>query len=144
MIRGSSRSPARVAAAGLLMLAVVASACSGAPKAQEHAPDAAHAFDARLAAEGKLIASANGCVACHSIDGKASVGPTWKGLYDHDVSLADGSTVKADDAYLRESIVKPAAKVVKGYAPGAMPSAFGQALSDAQVNALVEYMKSLH
>lgn len=45
----------------------------------------------------------------------------------------DGSTVQADEAYLRESIVDPEAKIVKGFSAGIMPSDFGQKLLDADI-----------
>ena len=40
---------------------------------------------------------------CHSIDGSASIGPTWHGLYGKEETLVDGSKVLVDDAYLRDS-----------------------------------------
>ena len=58
-------------------------------------------------------------------------------------TLADGSTVTRDDAYLKESIVSPNAKVVKGFNPGIMPQNFGTTLKPEQIDQLVEYMKSL-
>lgn len=61
----------------------------------------------------------NGCTACHSLDGTPAAGPTFKGLYGSRRILANGSAVTADDAYLRESIEHPDAKVVKGF--DAMP-----------------------
>ena len=60
-----------------------------------------------------------GCTACHSLDGSASSAPTFKGLYGSRRTLADGSTVIADESYLRQSIEMPEAKVVKGF--DAMP-----------------------
>jgi len=135
---------ASAAALGLGLLVLATAACGGAPEAPTSSDTHSVAFDQKLAAEGKTVANANGCMACHSVNGKAGVGPTWKGLYNHDVTLADGSTVKADDAYLRESIVNPAAKVVKGYNPNIMPAGVGQGLKDGQLTALVEYIKSLH
>ena len=92
---------------------------------------------------GKTVATANGCVACHTIDGKASVGPTWKGLSGHDVELVSGGPVKADDAYLKESITNPNAKVVKGYAPNVMPATFGTSLKPEQIDQIVAYINSL-
>ena len=47
------------------------------------------------------------CTTCHSADGSAKTGPTWKGLAGHEVELADGSKVAADESYLRESITDP-------------------------------------
>src|SRR3546814_5747139 len=53
-------------------------------------------------------------------DDKRLVGPGWGGLYNAKVSLADGSTVTADDAYLQESIRQPNAKIVASYPTGVM------------------------
>jgi cytochrome c oxidase subunit 2 len=92
---------------------------------------------------GKKLAAENGCAACHSVDGSRIVGPTWKGLYGADVSLSDGTTVKADDAYLKESILLSNAKVVKGFQPNVMPQNYREKLSDDQISDIVEYIKSL-
>lgn len=62
-----------------------------------------------------------GCIACHSQDGTPSVGPTWKGLYGHEVQLGDGSTVSADDQYILTAIHDPNAQVVTGFNPNIMP-----------------------
>jgi mono/diheme cytochrome c family protein len=93
-----------------------------------------------LAAQGQQIYSQS-CAACHTIDGSTGTGPSWKGLYGHDVQLESGDTVTADDAYIHESILDPTAKVVKGFQP-IMPSFQGQ-LTDDQINALIAYMKTL-
>ena len=55
--------------------------------------------------------------------------------------LADGSTVTADDSYIRESILNPNAKIVAGYQP-LMPTFQGQ-LTEEQILALTTYIKSL-
>lgn len=93
-----------------------------------------------LVAKGKQLATSNGCVGCHTVTGVNSTGPTWKGLAGSQVQLADGSTVTADDAFITESIKSPNAKVVKGFGP-IMPTF--ASLTDDQVKALVEYIKSL-
>ncbi|MBI4337002.1 MAG: hypothetical protein HY683_04145 [Chloroflexi bacterium] len=69
---------------------------------------------ARTAAvpSGRALASETGCTACHSAAGNVSVGPTWKGLFGRMETLADGSTALVDEAYLRESILTPNAKIV--------------------------------
>ncbi len=95
------------------------------------------------AALGKTIATAQGCAACHSTGGAAGVGPTWKGIAGSNATFADNSSGVRDDAYLRESILAPDAKVVKGFNPGIMPKNFGEKLNADQVNALIEYMKTL-
>lgn len=94
-------------------------------------------------AGGQQIATRSGCTACHSIDGSELVGPTWQGLAGHEVTLADGSTVTADDAYLEESIVSPNAKVVEGFEPGIMPPDFGTRLTPEEIQSLVAYIKTL-
>jgi cytochrome c oxidase subunit 2 len=90
---------------------------------------------------GKQVADQNGCLACHSIDGSVKVAPTWKGLYGHQVTFSDGSTATADDAYIKESIVNPGAKIVKGFSD-IMPKTYST-LPEDDVNALVEYIKTL-
>lgn len=90
---------------------------------------------------GQKLFTQYGCNACHSVDGARGIGPSIKGLYGRDESLADGSTVKADENYLKESILNPAAKIVAGYAP-TMPAFQGQ-LDDVQVDSLIEYIKTL-
>ncbi len=95
------------------------------------------------AAAGKTLATTQGCVACHSVGGAAGVGPTWKGTFGKQVPLADGSTVTVDEAYLKESILSPNAKVVRGFAPGIMPANFREKLTDEQITQIIEYIKTL-
>jgi cytochrome c oxidase subunit 2 len=82
------------------------------------------------------------CKACHSFDGTGGVGPTWKGLAGSKVDLADGSSATADDEFLKESIVLPAAKIVKGF-QNIMPATYKSSLSDQQVSDLIAFIKSL-
>ncbi len=89
---------------------------------------------------GKALVAQNGCAACHSIDGSKLTGPTWRGLFGSKVTLSDGTTVTADDAYLTESIVDPGAKVVQGFQAGIMPKF---SLTDAQVSYIVAYLETL-
>ena len=90
-------------------------------------------------AQGQALAQSRGCVACHSVDGSARVGPSWQGLYGKMRPLTDGSMVLADENYLRHSILEPQAQVVKGFPP-IMPPA---RLSDDEVAALGAYIQSL-
>lgn len=95
-------------------------------------------------ARGKELYTEKSCNGCHTINGAASVGPTWKGLYGEQVRLADGSTIVADEAYLRESLKEPSAKTVEGYAPGLMETVIKPgSLSEQEVTALVAYIMSL-
>jgi cytochrome c oxidase subunit II len=90
-------------------------------------------------AMGKAFAQSKGCIACHSIDGKPGVGPTWKGLYGKTESMTDGSTALVDEAFLKGEIRDPQARVVKGFAP-IMPKV---ALTDDELAAVVAYIQSL-
>jgi cytochrome c oxidase subunit 2 len=92
-------------------------------------------------AAGQQQAQTSGCVACHTTDGTALVGPTWQGLYGREVTLESGETVTADDAYIKESILTPNAKVVEGFAP-TMPPFQGQ-LDDQQIADIIAYIKTL-
>ncbi|MEJ2746834.1 MAG: hypothetical protein P8183_02795 [Anaerolineae bacterium] len=76
------------------------------------------------------------CSGCHSIDGSTMSGPTWLGLYGHQVQLTDGTTVTADDAYIRESILNPNAKIVAGFQPDVMPQTFGDTFASIQADIL--------
>lgn len=110
------------------------------------APAAAASTSANVkpdpATQGAQLVKDNGCVACHATDSKRLVGPGWGGLYNSKVSLADGSTVTADDAYLKESILQPNAKIVAGYPKGVMP-AYDKLLKDDEVNAMVAYLRTM-
>jgi len=90
-------------------------------------------------ASGQELSVSKGCVACHSIDGTAIIGPTWKGLYGSQESLEDGSSVTVDDAYIKESILNPTIKITKGYQP-LMPVL---PVTDEEIAALTDYIKSL-
>ena len=92
---------------------------------------------------GKSLSPRNGCTACHSIDGSPLVGPTWQGLFGKEELLADGTAVRVDEAYLRESIVDPEAKIVKGFVGGIMPPDFGDKLSAEEIDSIVAYIKTL-
>jgi mono/diheme cytochrome c family protein len=100
---------------------------------------------AQLLVQGKALYTGDGCSGCHSLTGAAGAGPTFKGLAGSTVTLTDGSTVTADDAYLSRSITDPDAQIVKGYQSGIMSAAIashalGTKLAD--VEALVAFIKA--
>jgi len=66
-----------------------------------------------LVEQGEQLARDQGCIACHSLDGAPSVGPTWKGLVGKSETLIDGSSVLVDEAYLKESIVNPVLSLLR-------------------------------
>jgi cytochrome c oxidase subunit 2 len=90
---------------------------------------------------GRLLFDKQGCTTCHSVDGTPRTGPTLLNRYGSRELLADGKEVLIDDNYLRESMMDPAAKVVKGY-QAVMPTYRGR-LADRQTDALIDYVKSL-
>jgi len=94
-----------------------------------------------IAERGGMLFTRFGCTQCHSIDGTAGTGPTLAGLYGKQESLVTGEKVLADDNYIRESILYPNRKIVAGYEPK-MP-AYAGSIRDAQIEALIEYIKSL-
>jgi cytochrome c oxidase subunit 2 len=93
---------------------------------------------------GKALVADTGnlCATCHSLDGSPMVGPSFKGLYGRKEKLSDGTEVVVDDAYIKESIYKPAAKIVQGYGP-LMPAMYEGKLTDENVADIIEYMKTL-
>ena len=94
-------------------------------------------IDTKLAAKGKTLFIT--CAACHSLDGTRRVGPSLKDVFNRKTKLTSGKEVQANVAYLTNSIKNPNADVVAGYPPimSKLP------LSDSDVKAIVEYLKTL-
>jgi cytochrome c oxidase subunit 2 len=93
-----------------------------------------------LSATGEKIFAELGCATCHRSDAQGR-GPNLQGVFGKPVQLEDGRTVTADENYLRECILDPGAKRVKGFQP-IMPT-FQGLVTEEQVNALVAYIKSI-
>jgi cytochrome c oxidase subunit II len=93
-----------------------------------------------LSASGEKIFAELGCATCHRSDSQGR-GPNLQAMFGKPVQLEDGRIVNADENYIRESILDPGAKVVKGFKP-VMPT-FQGLVSEEQLNALVAYVKSL-
>jgi cytochrome c oxidase subunit II len=94
-----------------------------------------------MAVRGSDVAVRHACVACHTLDGQRTLGPTWRSLYLSQVLLTDGRTIVADEAYLTKSMMEPGADIVTGY-QNAMPTYEGT-LDQGEVAALVELIKSV-
>ncbi len=90
---------------------------------------------------GMAVYVERGCATCHSVDGSANTGPTFKGLYESRVTLTDGTTVVADAAYVRESIREPKAKVVSGFQP--VMQSYRDILDDRAIEQFIDYLKTL-
>jgi cytochrome c oxidase subunit 2 len=112
--------------------------------------------EANPAERGGKWAADYGCISCHSVDGSVIAGPTWAGLFGSVETLADGTTVTVDEAYLQNSILNPNAQIVEGFNPGVMPDNFGErfaveeeAISEGEglevdiVDDLIAYIMSL-
>jgi len=93
------------------------------------------------AESGRRLYDNRGCGACHSIDGSAGIGPTFKAVFGTTEKLQSGDTVVVEENYIRESILNPNEKMVEGYAP-VMPS-FKGILSDEEITHVIEYIKTL-
>ncbi len=94
-----------------------------------------------LVEQGRSIFMQNGCSTCHLLNAQGRC-PVLTGLYNKPVQLVDGRTVIADEAYLRESILEPNAKIAAGFQPNIMPVYKGQ-LTEANVIQLIAYIRSL-
>jgi cytochrome c oxidase subunit II len=81
-----------------------------------------------------------GCATCHT-DTAQGRGPSLRGVFGHEVTLVDGQKVTVDEAYIRESILNPTAKMVAGFPP-LMPT-FQGVVSEEQIAQLIAYIKTL-
>ena len=82
-----------------------------------------------------------GCASCHTLDGKANIGPSFLGVWGTERKLKEGGPVIVDENYVRESIVNPQAKIAAGYDP-VMPTYKGR-LTDREIDAIIAFMKTL-
>lgn len=88
-----------------------------------------------------------GCPTCHGVGGTGQIGggkspgPKLAGIFGQPQALVSGSAV-ADENYIRESILRPNAKIVAGYGNVQMPT-FAGSFTDDQLEAVIAYIKSL-
>lgn len=91
----------------------------------------------------KLI-QVKGCIACHTTDGTAKIGPTFKGLFGKkEIVLRNGKEVEivVDEAFIKQTLLEPEKERVKGFPP-IMPSQKGL-LTDQEIDAIIHYLKTL-
>lgn len=95
------------------------------------------------AARGKALFQKMACSSCHSEGLKTDgmYGPPFQKLYKSERHFEDGTTAVADEKYIRESILTPGKKIVKGYNEE-MPSFVG-ILSDSDIESVTLFIKSL-
>lgn len=90
-----------------------------------------------MVSRGEKLYKQLNCLSCH---GDVSRAPLLNGIMGKKIELEGGRSVVADENYLRESIVNPAAKVVKGYQP-VMP-VYSQQLNEEQIMDILAYLKA--
>jgi cytochrome c oxidase subunit II len=118
-------------------MAALLGACGGGSETDEAAP-----ADPQAAAGMQI--HQNSCAGCHSTDGSRRSGPSFSGLAGSQVQLDDGSTVEADDEYLRRAIQEPDAEIVDGYNKGIMSNVVREGQFDEEeTNQLIAYIKTL-
>jgi cytochrome c oxidase subunit 2 len=93
-----------------------------------------------MADRGAALFQQFGCITCHKSDASGQC-PRLEGIYGKPQPIEGGPDVVADDSYIRESVLSPLAKIVKGYKP-LMPSFQGQ-VSEEQLQQLIAYIKSI-
>lgn len=97
-----------------------------------------------MAAAGEQLYALKGCSACHSLEGRKLVAPSWKGVFGTEENVRDekGNYVKVtvDEAYIRESILEPEKKKVKGFEN--IPMVINP-LSDEEINQLIAFIKTV-
>lgn len=94
---------------------------------------------------GSQIVQAKGCIACHSLDGRNIIGPTFKGSYGTVITViteGEERQVTVDDEYIRRSIYEPNYDVHEGFRPGQMIS-YQNEISEEQIGFIIEYLKTL-
>jgi cytochrome c oxidase subunit 2 len=99
------------------------------------------AQEGSLASAGEKLFQDLACNTCHRPDAQGR-GPVLQGLFGKTVQLQSGETMTVDEAYVRESILNPSAKVAAGFQP-IMPT-FQGLVTEEQLLELIEYVKSLH
>ena len=103
----------------------------------------AHGKEEEETEEGLALLEKYACLGCHSLDGSKKIGPSFKGIFGRKVKVTKGgiqTELLADEAYLRESILVPAAAVVEGFPP-IMPVTSD--LKEEEVEEIIEYLKEL-
>ena len=93
------------------------------------------------AVAGQQLYQSLGCVSCHGANGEGGRGPALAGLFGRKVFLTNNQTLVADEAYIRESIENPQAKIVSGFGP-IMPTFQGQ-VTPEQLIQIISFIKSL-
>jgi len=127
----------RIGIGFVLAVAILAGGCTSGSDSGPAVASGTPATDPGAA--GRQIATDRGCTACHGDRGQGGIGPAWVGLAGSAVELEDGTTVVADDQYLRRSITEPGAEETAGFTVKMPPPT----LSDEEVDEIVAYIRGL-
>jgi cytochrome c oxidase subunit 2 len=121
--------PVPLMCAGLILGSLLGSCGGGEPPVDLSA----------VALEGRSLALASGCSACHGKNGEGGVGPTWQELADSEVTFTDSTSLIADADYLTESIHEPSARLREGYTVKMPPNS----LTKDEIQKVVAYIQEL-
>ncbi len=99
--------------------------------------------ETEMALLGEQVYTLKGCGACHKTDGSHQIAPAWNGLFgkeEHVVENGKKTSVKVDEAYIRESIKNPQQKITVGFETTVMPVF---PVTDDEIEQLIAYIKTL-
>lgn len=134
-VRHADRSRFLIAAGVTAIMAVGGASCAS----DATSGDSAASDLSPTAQRGEQLARSSGCAGCHGQDFGGGAGPGWVGLAGSEVTLVDGTTVVADDAYVTAAIAEPSKDLVDGYTLKMPPNN----LDDAEVADIVAYINAL-
>lgn len=89
--------------------------------------------------QSKILAADKGCIACHSLDGSAGIGPSWMGNYGSLRKFTDGTAQIPDAQYYKKSMLDPAAQVLVGFQNIMLPAT----LTETEINQFIALMQEL-
>ena len=90
---------------------------------------------------GRSVYEKMGCNACHSVKGQKKLGPPLNGKWGTDIRHNDGTILKLNEEYFRESLFEPRKHIVEGYTP--IMANYKAVLTEKDVKGLIAYIKSL-
>lgn len=93
------------------------------------------------AQRGELLYRRHGCQGCHSTDGTAKTGPSFKGIFGETHTFSNASAAVVDENYIRESILDPSAKIRQGFSD--KMNSYKGTLRDEEIADIIEFIKSL-
>jgi cytochrome c oxidase subunit 2 len=103
------------------------------------------AMAAKPGVAGRMLMDKKACFACHSIDGTKLVGPSYKGIFGHKITVESNGKereIVVDEEYIKKSILEPEADIVKGFPKGTMVS-YKTQLTEKEIDEIIEYIKTL-